>query len=73
MLSGWTGLSDITPTLFFSVTWVFLLNHLKFKIFAKMASNLILGFFLVMWHGSIEADGENFYFRSIDSLNRFAE
>lgn len=73
MLSGWTGLSDITPTLFLSVTLVFLLNHLKFNIFAKMTSNLILGFFLVLWHGSIEADGENFYFRSIDSLNRFVE
>lgn len=73
MLSGWTGLSDITPTLFLSVTLVFLLNHLKLNFFAKMTSNLILGFFLVMWHGSLEADGENFYFRSIDSLNRFME
>lgn len=73
MLSGWTGLSDITPTLFFSVTLVFLLNNSKFKNFAKITSNLILGFFLVMWYGSIEADGENFYFRSIDSLNRFVE
>ena len=71
-LAGWGDLPSVIPTLLFGTVAAFTVSRLNFSWYLNAVYALGLGFFVVMWQGTIEAAGTEPIARSIDGFIRFS-
>lgn len=70
-LADWGDLPPLIPTLMLGWAAAFLAHRSPLPIAAKLALAVILGFAVIMWQGSIPAEGSNVIDRSRDAWDRF--
>ena len=70
-LSGWGDLPSIMPTLLIAWTAGFLASRSSMPTVVKLVLAMAIGFAVIMWQGSIPADGTNIPDRARDAWDRF--
>lgn len=70
-LAKWGDLPNIVPTIILAATTAFIASRFNISIFIKLAVFFIVGTAVVLWQGSIPADGANVIEKIMDAWNRF--
>ena len=71
-LAGWGDLPSVIPTLLMGTVAAFVVSKLNFNWYLNIVYAVGLGFFVVMWQGTVEAVGTEPIARSIDGFARFS-
>ena len=67
-LAGWGDLPSVIPTLLMGTVAAFVVSKLNFNWYLNIVYAVGLGFFVVMWQGTVEAAGAEPIARSIDGF-----
>ena len=70
-LADWGDLPSLLPTLLLGWAAAFIAHRSPVPVYVKIAVAIILGFAVIMWQGSILADGANVADRARDAWDRF--
>lgn len=69
-LAGWGDLPPIIPTLALGTLTAFFVVMVRFPWYLMTIYGAGVGFFVVLWQGSMQASGDNPYARTVDSYAR---
>jgi len=73
MLAGWGDLPSVIPTLLLGTAAAFVISKLNVSWYLAIVYAAGLGFFVVMWQGTLQATGGDPIARSVDGYGRFGD